>query len=43
MATDNCASISRIMEVSRHRDSRSLKTYVRGADRYNYHAGDGFL
>lgn len=42
-AADNRASISRIMEVSRHRDPRSVETYVRRADRYNDHAGDGFL
>ena len=41
-AADNRASISRIMEVSRHRDPRSVETYVRRADRYNDHAGDGF-
>lgn len=32
-AADNRAT--RIMEVSRHRDSRSVETYVRRADRYN--------
>ncbi|MEO9336999.1 site-specific integrase [Mesorhizobium sp. SB112] len=42
-AAENRASISRIMEVSRHRDPRSVETYVRRADRYNDHAGDGFL
>ncbi|MER9681772.1 tyrosine-type recombinase/integrase [Mesorhizobium sp. M0184] len=42
-AADNRASISRIMEGSRHRDPRSVETYVRRADRYNDHAGDGFL
>lgn len=42
-AADNRASISRIMEVSRHRDPRSVETYVRRADRYSDHAGDGFL
>lgn len=42
-AADNRASISRIMEVSRHRDPRSVETYVRRADRFKDHAGDGFL
>lgn len=42
-AAENRASISRIMEVSRHRDPRSVETYVRRADRYKDHAGDGFL
>lgn len=42
-AADNRASISRIMEVSRHRDPRSVETYVRRADRYSDHARDGFL
>ncbi|WP_292404407.1 site-specific integrase [Mesorhizobium sp.] len=42
-AADNRASISRIMEVSRHRDPRSVETYVRRADRHNDHAEDGFL
>ncbi|WP_337918498.1 DNA recombinase [Pseudaminobacter soli (ex Zhang et al. 2022)] len=42
-AADNRASIRRIMEVSRHRDPRSVETYVRRADRYSDHAGDGFL
>lgn len=42
-AAENRASISRIMEVTRHRDPRTVETYVRRADRYNDHAGDGFL
>jgi integrase len=42
-AADNRASVSRIMEVSRHRDPRSVETYVRRANRFDDHAGDGFL
>lgn len=42
-AADNRASVSRIMEVSRHRDPRSVETYVRRANRFEDHAGDGFL
>jgi site-specific recombinase XerD len=42
-AAENRASISRIMEVSRHRDPRTVETYVRRADRFKDHAGDGFL
>lgn len=42
-AAENRASISRIMEVTRHRDPRTVETYVRRADRIKDHAGDGFL
>ncbi|MBY3043703.1 site-specific integrase [Rhizobium leguminosarum] len=42
-AAENRASISRIMEVTRHRDPRTVETYVRRADRFRDHAGDGFL
>lgn len=42
-AAEHRASISRIMEVSRHRDPRTVETYVRRADRYRDHAGEGFL
>lgn len=42
-AAENRASISRIMEVSRHRDPRTVEKYVRRADRFKDHAGDGFL
>jgi site-specific recombinase XerD len=42
-AAENRASISRIMEVTRHRDPRTVETYVRRADRFKDHAGDGFL
>lgn len=41
-AAENRPSISRIMEVTRHRDPRTLNTYVRRADRFKDHAGDGF-
>ncbi|CAH0132466.1 Tyrosine recombinase XerD [Agrobacterium fabrum] len=42
-AAENRASISRIMEVTRHRDPRTVETYVRRADRFKDHAGDRFL
>lgn len=42
-AAENRASISWIMEVTRHRDPRTVETYVRRADRFKDHAGDGFL
>ncbi len=42
-AAENRASISRIMEVTRHRDPRTVETYVRRTDRFKDHAGDGFL
>lgn len=42
-AAENRASISRIMEVTRHRDPRTVETYVRRADRFKDHAGDSFL
>lgn len=42
-AAENRASISRIMEVTRHRDPRTVEIYVRRADRFKDHAGDGFL
>ena len=42
-AAESRASISRIMEVTRHRDPRTVEMYVRRADRFNDHAGDGFL
>ena len=41
-AAENRASVSRIMGVSRHRDPRSVETYVRRANRFDDHAGDGF-
>ncbi|TCM62375.1 tyrosine-type recombinase/integrase [Rhizobium sp. BK068] len=42
-AAEKRASISRIMEVTRHRDPQTVETYVRRADRFKDHAGDGFL
>ncbi|WP_105435659.1 tyrosine-type recombinase/integrase [Neorhizobium tomejilense] len=35
-AAENRASISRIMEVTRHRDPRTVETYVRRTDRFKY-------
>ncbi|MGO7133428.1 site-specific integrase [Rhizobium leguminosarum] len=42
-AAENRASISRIMEVTRHRDPRTVETYVRRADRFKDDAGDRSL
>lgn len=42
-AVKNRASISRLMEVARYRDPRTVETYVRRADRFKDHAGDGVL
>ncbi|MCV9967411.1 tyrosine-type recombinase/integrase [Pararhizobium sp. BT-229] len=42
-AAANRASIFPIMEVTRHRDPRTVETCVRRADRFKDHAGDGFL
>jgi integrase len=40
-AAENRASISRIMEVTRHRDPRTVETYVRRADRFRIMLGMG--
>lgn len=37
------ADLNRIMDVSRHVDLRTVRTYIRRADRYRDHAGAGFL
>lgn len=42
-AAENRASISRIVEMTTHRDPRTVETYVRRADRFKDQAGDGFL
>lgn len=42
-AADRGADLNRIMEVSRHVDPRTVRTYIRRADRYKDHAGAGFL
>lgn len=42
-AADKGADLNRIMDVSRHVDPRTVRTYIRRADRYKDHAGAGFL
>jgi integrase len=42
-AADRGADLNRIMDVSRHVDPRTVRTYIRRADRYKDHAGAGFL
>ncbi|MEO9298990.1 site-specific integrase [Devosia alba] len=42
-AADRGADLNRIMDVSRHVDPRTVRTYIRRADRYKDHAGSGFL
>lgn len=42
-AAEKRASISRIMEVTRHEIRGTAETYVRRADRFKDHAGDGFM
>lgn len=42
-AAERSADINRIMDQTRHRDPRTVRTYIRRADRYRDHAGEGFL
>lgn len=42
-AADRGADLNRIMDVSRHVDPRTVRTYIRRADRYKDHAGSAFL
>ena len=42
-AADRGADINRIMDVSRHVDPRTVRAYIRRADRYKDHAGSSFL
>lgn len=42
-AADRGADLNRIMDVSRHVDPRTVRTYIRRADRYKDHAGAAFL
>ncbi|WEJ31975.1 site-specific integrase [Devosia sp. SD17-2] len=42
-AADRGADLNRIMDVSRHVDPRTVRTYIRRADRYKDHAGSSFL
>lgn len=42
-AAEQQKDLFKIMEVSLHADPRSVKTYVRHANRYKNHAGKGLL
>jgi site-specific recombinase XerD len=42
-AAENGADINRIMDQSRHSDPRTVRKYIRRADRYKDHAGAAFL
>jgi hypothetical protein len=42
-AAANGASIFKMMDVSRHKSMDTLRTYVRDAELFTDHAGDGLL
>ncbi|MDQ0998053.1 site-specific recombinase XerD [Phyllobacterium ifriqiyense] len=42
-AADRGADINRIMDQTRHTDPRTVRSYIRRAERYKDHAGAGFL
>lgn len=42
-ASDRQADLNRIMDQSRHTDPRTVRKYIRHADRYRNHAGASFL
>jgi hypothetical protein len=42
-AADRGADINRIMDQTRHTDPRTVRKYIRPAERYKDHAGAGFL
>ncbi len=42
-AAERGADLNRIMDQTRHTDPRTVRTYIRRANRYHNHAGDGFL
>lgn len=42
-ASERGADINRIMDQTRHTDPRTVRKYIRRADRYRGHAGAGFL
>ena len=42
-AADRGADINRIMDQTRHTDPRTVRKYIRRAERYKDHAGAGFL
>jgi hypothetical protein len=42
-AADRNADLNRIMDQTRHRDPRTVRMYIRRADRFKNHAGELFL
>ncbi len=42
-AADRNADLNRIMDQTRHRDPRTVRAYIRRADRFKNHAGELFL
>lgn len=42
-AADRDVSESRIMDVTRHKDSRTVRGYIRRANLFKGHAGASFL
>jgi site-specific recombinase XerD len=42
-AAGHGASIFKMIEVSRHKSLETVKTYVRDAELFKDHAGEGFL
>ncbi|WP_246716276.1 site-specific integrase [Aurantimonas sp. DM33-3] len=42
-AAESGADLNRIMDQSRHKDPRTVRLYIRRANRYKDHAGVGFL
>ena len=43
LAADCNADLNRIIDQTRHRDPRTVRGYIRRADRYKNHAGELFL
>ena len=39
-AADRSADLNRIMDQTRHRDPRTVRAYIRRADRFENYAGD---
>jgi integrase len=42
-AAEHDVGDSRIMEVTRHKDSRTVRAYIRRANAFKGHAGEQFL
>lgn len=42
-AADRDVDMTRIMDVTRHKDSRTVRGYIRRANLFKGHAGAGFL